>query len=74
MTGPVQDEAVARTRFFIIGLTRLAGAFALMVGILAVMERIPVPVIAGYLLLIAGAANTLIIPRILARKWRSDAP
>ena len=65
------DDAVARTRYFIITLTRLFGAVMLILGILVINGTIGWPDIAGYALIVVGIADTFIIPQILVRRWRT---
>jgi hypothetical protein len=72
MNDPAQDEALARNRFFIIGMTRLMGAILLALGILVVLGKIAWPQVVGYALLIIGLADTLVLPRLLTKRWRSD--
>ena len=71
MTDPVQDKALAKTRFFIIGGTRLLGAILLVLGILTVNRTIDWPEIVGYTLMLIGFAGTFVIPQLLVRRWRT---
>lgn len=66
-----QDEATARTRFFIIALTRLIGGILVMLGMMVVLDYLAWPHITGYALLLAGLIDTFVIPQVLIRKWRS---
>lgn len=69
------DDSQARNRFAIISLTRLAGAFLLMFGIVAASGRFAsVPKEAGILLTFLGAFGFALAPRMLARRWRSPRP
>ncbi|WP_209346960.1 hypothetical protein [Pontixanthobacter sp. CEM42] len=72
MSDPTVDENVAKTRFLIISLTRVFGVFALMLGILVVLGKVDWPPIVGYVLLVVGVADFLIIPQFLTKKWRSN--
>ena len=68
------DEIVARRRFTILSLVRLSGAAFLTVGLLSVAGKLTVPPEAGFVLVAAGLANFLFVPRHLARKWKSPRP
>lgn len=68
------DELLARRRFTILSLVRLSGAAFLTVGLLSVAGKIVVPQLAGFVLVAAGLANFLLVPRHLARKWKTPRP
>jgi len=67
-----EEEALARRRFTMLSLIRLGGAACLTLGLLATGGKIVVPQIAGIVLVLLGLAGFLIIPRSLARKWKSE--
>ena len=83
MTSPVpgpkdrpDPEAAARQRFFAIGLFRLSGVFILMFGFLIMMQRFgwvqgEKAKIMGAIIATVGFIQTLVIPRILLRAWRT---
>ena len=73
MSDPTVDENVAKTRFLIISLTRVFGVLALMLGILVVLGKVDWHPFIGYALLIVGVADTLIVPQVLTKKWRSNS-
>jgi hypothetical protein len=68
---PPEDETDARTRWMVINLTRLVGAAIILVGILGISGRIPMPEVAGYAFLLFGLFDVFAVPQILARKWRT---
>lgn len=68
------DERLARRRFTILSLVRLSGAAFLTVGLLSVAGKIVIPQLAGFVLVAAGLANFLFVPRHLARQWKSPRP
>lgn len=70
MEPPVSDD-VARTRWLVIGATRLAGVAMVLVGILGLRDVFEYPDIAGYLLVAVGLLDIFLVPLILARKWRT---
>ena len=63
-------EDQARSRFFVIGMLRLAGVFMVLAGILMLRGIIPGEW-AGYILIAIGLADTFVVPQLLARKWRT---
>lgn len=68
---PPEDEDDARTRFFVIGATRLLGVAMVLVGMLAAAGRIGIPPAAGYAFIAFGLFDVFGVPLILARKWRT---
>ncbi len=68
------DELLARRRFTILSLVRLSGAAFLTVGLLSVADKLTIPRELGFVLVAAGLANFLFVPRHLARKWKSPRP
>lgn len=65
-------ETLARNRFFVIAALRLGGVAMLVIGLMTVSGRIAaIPPVAGYALVLIGLADFLIVPRLLARRWRS---
>lgn len=79
MTSPdprPDPEAAARQRFLAIGLFRLSGVFILMFGFLIMMQRFDwvqgdKAKIMGAIIATVGFIQTLVIPRILLRAWRT---
>ena len=68
---PPESDDDARTRYFVIGATRLLGAAIVLVGLLAVAGRIGIPPVAGYVFIAFGLFDVFWVPLILARKWRT---
>ena len=64
----------ARARFFIITLVRWSGVALVMLGLLIARRRIDLPVEAGYALLVIGVFDALVVPTLLARRWKSPPP
>ena len=67
----MDDEAQARNRYFVIQFLRIGGVALVLLGILTVRDRIPVPPIAGYAFILVGLLDVFAVPLILARKWRT---
>lgn len=69
---PEQKEAQARNRYFVISLMRLAGAAMAIAGIVITAGRFEnLPKALGYVLVVAGLLDLALVPRLLARKWRT---
>ena len=75
MPEPVSDDPIdedgARTRFFVIGATRLVGAAIVVAGLLGVAGKIGIPAIAAYGFIAFGLFDVFVVPQVLARKWRT---
>lgn len=66
-----QHDDVARTRWFILSLSRLFGVGLVILGLLIHQGAIAWPVELGYALIAIGIIDVFVIPQILARRWRS---
>lgn len=64
----------AQARFFIIQGLRLSGVALAVAGVAVIAGKLPLPEVAGYVLLLAGVADALVVPSVLARKWRTPLP
>ena len=68
----MNDEERARNRYFVISLSRLVGVALLVLGMVVLAGRIDgVPPVAGYVLVVAGLIDIALVPRALARRWRT---
>lgn len=69
---PEQLEAQARTRYFVMTFARIGGAAMAFFGIVISAGRFEsIPPAVGYVLVIAGLIDIAVVPRMLARKWRT---
>lgn len=64
----------AKARFFVIQAMRWSGLAMVLAGLLIVLGKIDLPVEAGYVLLLVGLADALIMPSVLARAWKTRLP
>ena len=69
---PAKDPAKAR--FIAIALIRLSGVIMVMAGLLITEQRIALPWGAGGFLTVVGFFDVFVMPKILARRWRTPAP
>ena len=70
MDDRVSDD-VARGRWLAINATRIAGVAMVVVGILGLQDVFEYPAFAGWILVGVGLIDIFLIPRLMARKWRS---
>ncbi len=69
------DDKVARTRFFVIGAVRLAGAVTIALAVAITYGRIDnVPGEVGYVLLGLGVIEMVLLPQMLVARWKSPPP
>jgi hypothetical protein len=67
---PTPDN-VAKQRFMVMQVMRLAGVALFVFGIMIVRGIVPLPSIAGYVLAVVGIFDAFMMPVILARRWKS---
>lgn len=68
------NDDPAKARFFVIQAMRWSGMALTLAGILIIYDRIDLPREAGYALFLIGLADALIVPTVLARRWKSPPP
>ena len=62
----------ARNRFFVLTLLRLGGVALAFLGVAIVAKRLVEPAeIVGGVVLALGILDVMILPRMLARRWRT---
>ena len=61
----------ARARFFTMQLFRLGGVALVITGLLVLRDRISLPHLVGWMMVVPGLAAAFLVPQLLARKWRS---
>ena len=64
----------ARARLMAIHAMRWAGLALVLFALLVIYRRIDLPIEAGYVLVVVGLLDALIMPTVLARRWRSPPP
>lgn len=69
-----EEERLARSRFTVISLVRIGGAAFLTLGFLALGGKIALPQVGAAALVALGLLGFLVVPRKLARKWKSPRP
>jgi len=76
---PVDPEKIARQRHFAIGLFRLSGAFLVMFGFLAIMQRFSwvqgdKAKAFGIIMVIVGLFQFIIVPRLMLALFKRSRP
>ena len=61
----------AKARYAAITLIRMSGALFVMLGLLITERRIGLPWAVGMVLIVTGFFDVFVMPRILARRWKS---
>ena len=69
---PAKDPAKAR--FIAIALVRLSGALLVLFGLMITERRVDLPWALGAVLTVAGFFDVFVMPKLLARRWRTPAP
>lgn len=70
-----EAERRARSRFFVIGAVRLAGAITIALAVAIAYGRIEgIPQAAGYALLAVGIIEMIVVPQIMVARWRTPPP
>jgi hypothetical protein len=65
-------DTLARNRYFVIAILRLFGVAMVVFGLVVTAGRVAgIPVVAGYALILIGLADFAVVPRLLARRWRT---
>lgn len=73
MDNPVSDD-VARNRWLVISALRLGGVVMVVIGILILRQILGGSRVVGYGLLAIGLVDFMVVPLLLARRWRSPKP
>lgn len=65
------NQDPAKSRWIAIQLIRLTGVAMAVLGLVVLGGRIDWPPITGYILAAAGLFDAMVVPRLLARRWKS---
>lgn len=63
----------AQLRYQILSLIRLMAAAQVVLGVVIIGGRLGLPYIVGAALVLTGVLEFFLIPRLLAKRWKSDA-
>lgn len=68
------NDDPARARYFVIQMLRISGVALVVLGIAIIRRKIDLPEIAGYFIVAVGLFDALLMPSLLARKWKTPLP
>lgn len=71
MSAEPRPHDPAQARFFAIQAVRWTGLGMVLLALLALNGKLPIPEVAGYALLAVGLFDALFLPTFLARRWKS---
>lgn len=71
MTDPLSPEQQAKQRFMVLTAIRFSGVALALAGVAIVAGKIDLPAVAGYGLIALGALDSLLMPLVLVKAWRS---
>ena len=67
-----EEETEAQQRFLLLNLARISGAFMLVIGLAIIVNGLfGLPVAAGYVLFLIGIVDFMLVPLLLAKRWKS---
>ena len=66
------EETKAQQRFLVLNLVRIGGAIMLAIGLAVISNgTFGLPVAAGYVLFLIGMFEFMLVPLLLAKRWKS---
>ena len=66
------EETRAQQRFLVLNLVRISGAIMLVIGLAVIANGVfGLPVAAGYVLFLVGIVDFMLVPLLLAKRWKS---
>lgn len=67
-----QEETKAQYRFLVLNIVRITGAIMLVLGLAVIANGVfDLPKAAGYVLFVFGIIDFMLVPLLLAKKWKS---
>ena len=70
-TPPPPGKDPAKVRFIAISLIRVSGAVFVLLGLMITEKRIALPWIVGVVLVAVGFFDVFVMPKVLARRWKT---
>jgi hypothetical protein len=65
------EDELARKRFMVLQLIRWGGVALVLLGVAVLAGKLAWPQAAGYVLVVLGAIDVLLLPPLIARRWRT---
>ncbi|HOA48564.1 MAG: hypothetical protein RL702_391 [Pseudomonadota bacterium] len=70
----IEDKPdAALMRYQVLSLIRLMAAAQVVLGVVVIGGKLGLPYIVGAALVLTGVLEFFLIPRLLAKRWKSDA-
>lgn len=67
-----EEETKAQYRFLVLNIVRITGAIMLVLGLAVIANGVfGLPKAAGYVLFVFGIIDFMLVPLLLAKKWKS---
>lgn len=67
-----EEETKAQQRFLVLNFVRITGAIMLVIGLAVIGNGLfGLPTAIGYVLFLVGIADFILVPLLLAKKWKS---
>ena len=64
-------EALAKRRYFIIQVVRVAGVVMVLLGLMVLNAKLSWPQLVGYFLVLNGLFDALFLPTLMAGRWKT---
>lgn len=71
LSGAPEPTKLEKQRFMAIQIMRLMGAALVLLGILIAGGKVDLPVLIGYVFVVIGMVDFFVMPKVLARRWRT---
>lgn len=71
LSGAPEPTKLEKQRFMAIQIMRVMGAALVLLGILIAGGKVDLPVLIGYVFVILGMVDFFVMPKVLARRWRT---
>jgi len=74
LSGAPVPTKIEKQRFMAMQLMRLTGLVLTVLGVLISGGKIDLPPLVGYFFVVIGIVDFFVMPKVLARRWRSPGP
>lgn len=74
LSGAPEPSKLEKQRFMAMQMMRLMGAVLAILGVLIAGGKVDLPVLIGYVFVAIGLVDFFVMPKILARRWKSPNP
>lgn len=71
LSGAPEPSKIEKQRFLAIQMMRLMGLALVILGVLIAGGKVDLPVLIGYVFVAIGLIDFFVMPKMLARRWRT---